>query len=170
MNILTVLSQNFGRGSRTRKPADAVPYPDGFRGPIHHAEDLCIACGACAYACSPSAIKLDESNPEAVVWKYTEDRCTFCGFCVQYCPTQALSFEAVSPQPLSERSQHYLTHSIALQPCRECGQPMRLIPEVVLKRIYGDPIPEDIVQAQGLCERCRQRATGSRFKKAMINL
>jgi len=170
MNILNLLSQNLGQGSRTRTPDDAVPYPDGYRGRIKHAEDLCIACGACVYSCSPSAITIDDHGGQVVTWKYTEDRCTFCGFCVQYCPTKALSFDAVSPAPLTERSQHYLAHSITLGACRECGRPVRIIPDAILTHLYGDPLPVDIAEARGLCERCRQRETGSRFKNAIKGL
>ena len=74
---------------------------------------------------------------------------------------------AVSPALLSERVQHYLTHSLTLQPCRECGQPFRTIPEMTLLRLYGDPLPEEIAEARGLCERCRQRVAGERFVKVM---
>lgn len=167
MNIFHLISKNFNEGSRTRTPGDAVPYPGGFRGQIQHDASVCIACGACAYACSPSAITLDDSSPEVVFWKYTEDRCTFCGYCVQYCPTQALSFAEAAPAPITERAQHYLSHPVALPVCRECGQPYRAIPDALLTRYYGDPLPEDIVAARGLCERCRQRATGGRFMKAI---
>jgi len=170
MNILNLLSHNLGQGSRTRSPDDAVPYPNGYRGQIQHAVDLCIACGACVYACSPGAITIDESDGQSVQWKYTEDRCTFCGFCVQYCPTAALGFEAVSPAPLTERAQHYLAHTIVLQSCRECGRPVRLLPDAILTRLYGDHLPADIAAARGLCETCRQRMTGDRFKNVLMGL
>jgi hydrogenase-4 component H len=168
MNILNLLSQNFGQGSRTRTPGNSVPYPAGYRGRIEHALALCTGCGTCAYVCSPSAISIEENSAQVVTWKYTEDRCTFCSFCVAYCPTQALSIEAVSPTLLSERAQHYLSHAITLEPCRECGQPARSIPEMTLIRLYGDPLPEEIAAARGLCERCRQKVTGERFVKALV--
>jgi formate hydrogenlyase subunit 6/NADH:ubiquinone oxidoreductase subunit I len=167
MNIFNLLSQNLGQGSRTRLPEDAVPYPSGYRGRINHDLSICTACGTCVYACSPKAITIDESSADVSVWQYTEDRCTFCGFCVEYCPTQALSFDPVAPAPLTERPQHYLSHAIPLQPCRECGEPVRSIPEVILIRLYGDPLPEEIAAAQGLCERCRQRVVGDRFMRVL---
>jgi len=169
MNIFNVLSQNFGQGSRTRTPDNSVPYPAGYRGRIEHDAALCTGCGTCAYVCSPSAISIKDNDAQTVTWKYTEDRCTFCSFCVSYCPTQALHIEAVSPTLLSERPQHYLIHSIALQSCRECGQPFREIPYVTLLHLYGDPLPEEIAEARGLCERCRQVFTGERFVKVIAN-
>jgi hydrogenase-4 component H len=168
MNIFNVLSQNLGRGSRTRTPDNSVPYPTGYRGRIQHDLTLCTACGTCAYVCSPGAITTDDSDPEVVNWNYTEDRCTFCSFCVTYCPTQALSIEAASPSLLSERAEHYISHFIALQPCEKCGRPVRAIPDVTLIRLYGDPLPEEIAAARGLCEQCRQRVTGERFVTALV--
>jgi hydrogenase-4 component H len=168
MNILNLLTQNFGHGSRTRTPDDDVPYPTGYRGRIAHDPGLCTGCATCAYVCSPGAILVSDNDEKSVSWKYSEDRCTFCSFCVTYCPTHALSIEAQSPTLLSERIQHYISHTIALQPCRECGRPVRLIPEATLIQLYGDPLPEEIADAQGLCERCRQRATGQRFVTALV--
>jgi len=168
MNILNVLSQNFGHGSRTRTPNDSVPYPNGFRGRISHDLSLCTGCGTCVYVCSPGAIAIhDEEGGKSVNWKYAEDQCTFCSFCVEYCPTLALGIEAKSPTILSERSQHYLIHSIDLPLCKECGRPTRLIPDVALIHLYGNPLPEEIESARGLCENCRQRMTGQRFVTAL---
>jgi formate hydrogenlyase subunit 6/NADH:ubiquinone oxidoreductase subunit I len=168
MNVFNVLSQNLNHGSRTRQPDDSVAYPDRYRGRLEHALTLCTGCGTCVYTCSPGAITIDDSDAQVVQWNYTEDRCTFCGFCVAYCPTQALSFAAITPAPLTERKQHYIFHSITLPPCRECGKPVRSIPTPTLVKLYGDPLPADIVDAQGLCESCRQKAIGQRFVKAMV--
>jgi formate hydrogenlyase subunit 6/NADH:ubiquinone oxidoreductase subunit I len=168
MNILSVLSHNLGHGSRTRKPEDAVPYPNGFRGKLNHRVDLCTACGTCVYTCSPGAITIDDDEKFIVDWTYTEDRCTFCGFCVQYCPTHALSFEKVSPAPLTERVQHYLFHQIELQPCQNCGKPVHLMPEPLLEQMYGSPLPKEIVETQGLCEECRQQLISKRFLNTVV--
>ncbi len=168
MKILDVLSQNLRRGSRTRQPNDVVPYPEDFRGRLSHALELCTACGTCVYTCSPGAIKIDDADEKVVRWTYKEDRCTFCGFCVQYCPTQALSFEKESPAPLTERKQHYISHDIELPACKVCGRPVRVIPEMTLERLYGSPVPEEIIAAQGLCENCRQRSVSKRFLKTIV--
>lgn len=168
MNILNVLSKNFGHKSRTRKPDDAVPYPTGFRGVLLHNLERCTACGTCVYACSPGAIKIDESEPDVIHWIYTEDRCTFCGFCVQYCPTKALSFEKGSPASITERKQHYRDHEIELKPCRNCGKPVHAVPEVTLRELYGDPLPFEIQESLGLCEHCRQELVVKRFLKTVV--
>ena len=159
MNILHVLTQNLGNGSRTRQPDDTVPYPAGFRGQIEHETGECIACGTCVYTCSPGAIHIMD-NGFVQQWEYSEDRCTFCGRCVEYCPTPALRFKEAAPAPLTDRKQHYLSHSVQLQPCRNCSKPVRMIPDAMLTHLYGDPVPEDILAARDLCEHCRQLATG----------
>ena len=168
MNILHILSQNFNHGSRTRRPEDAVPYPKEFRGRLLHNTSLCTACGTCVYACSPGAITIDTSEGNVANWDYTEDRCTFCGFCVQYCPTHALSFEQVSPKPINERVEHYLFHEIELQPCRQCGKPVQMIPLETLEQLYGHPLPAEIAETQGLCENCRQQLISKRFLNALV--
>jgi ferredoxin len=168
MNIFNLLSQNFGHGSRTRKPDDAVPYPSGFRGRLLHNIDLCTTCGTCVYSCSPGAITIDDDGSNIAEWDYQEDRCTFCGFCVQYCPTHALSFEKVSPEPINERVEHYQFHEIEYQPCRMCHKSARILPEASLEQIYGSPLPEEIEETIGLCENCRQKLTSKRFLKAFI--
>ncbi|GAP13651.1 formate hydrogenlyase subunit 6/NADH:ubiquinone oxidoreductase 23 kD subunit [Longilinea arvoryzae] len=168
MKILDVLSQNLSHGSRTRQPNDVVPYPEDFRGKLSHALELCTACGTCVYTCSPGAIKIDDADENVVHWIYMEDRCTFCGFCVQYCPTHALSFEKEAPAPITERSQHYISHDIVLPACKVCGRPVRVIPELTLKQLYGSPLPEEIVEAQGLCENCRQKLISKRFLKTIV--
>jgi formate hydrogenlyase subunit 6/NADH:ubiquinone oxidoreductase subunit I len=168
MKILGVLSQNFSHGSRTRRPNDVVPYPEGFRGKLIHDVNLCTACGTCVYACSPAAIQISDEDAKVMRWAYTEDRCTFCGFCVQYCPTHALSFEKEAPAPLTERKQHYISHDIVLQACTVCGRPVRVIPEMTLKQLYGSPLPEDIVKVRGMCESCRQKLISKRFLKTIV--
>jgi formate hydrogenlyase subunit 6/NADH:ubiquinone oxidoreductase subunit I len=169
MNVFDVLSQNLSHGSRTRTPDASVPYPQGFRGRITHDPALCTACGTCVYACSPSAISVDDRDAWTKRWNYTEDRCTFCGYCVQYCPTHALAFDPVAPAPLTERPQHYLADDIVLKPCPQCGKPVRAVPEVTLQQTYGDPLPAEIAEARGLCEGCRQKAAGRRFFDSVVN-
>jgi hydrogenase-4 component H len=168
MNILNVLLKNFRQGSRTRKPADAVPYPKDFRGVLLHNVERCTACGTCVYACSPGAIQIDTSDPEISHWLYNEDQCTFCGFCVQYCPTKALSFQQVSPEPLADRKSHHRDHEIELKPCQNCGKPVHAVPEVTLRELYGDPLPFEIKETLGLCEHCRQELVVKRFLKTVV--
>lgn len=168
MNIFVLLSRNLSRKSRTCRPEDAVPYPTDFRGRLIHNVDLCTGCGTCVYTCSPSAIKISDIQSNAANWRYTEDRCTFCGFCVQYCPTNALSFAQETPKPIAERSEHYIDHPLKLQPCKSCGKPVYVLPENSLEKLYGKPLPAEILETQGLCEDCRQQLTSKRFLNAMV--
>lgn len=167
MNIFKILTQNLGGGSRTLAPADAVEYPAGFRGVLHHQTELCTACGTCAYTCSPSAIVPDRSDERFVVWRYFEDRCTFCGLCVDYCPTGALSFEARAPEVVQERAQHYISHQIDMEPCPGCGQLFKPLPPPALERLYDHQPAEDVASMARICDKCRRQATSRRFKQAL---
>lgn len=168
MNILNVLTKNFNHGSRTRKPGDSVPYPEGFRGVLVHKADQCTACGTCVYSCSPGAITIENEEPTLSNWNYTEDQCTFCGFCVQNCPTHALSFEKEAPAPIASRSQHYIFHTIELEPCPVCGKPVHRLPQATLEQLYGRPLPQEIVESENLCENCRQELVSKRFLNALV--
>ena len=168
MNIYNILGQNLSQKSRTLKPDDSVPYPKNFRGRLLHQVDLCTACGTCVYSCSPGAIQITQIAEDRTQWKYTEDRCTFCGFCVQYCPTHALDFAEESPEPMTERVQHYTLHEIPMIACSECGKAVHVVPLPVLEQIYGSPLPADILQAQHLCEDCRQELTSERFMNTVV--
>lgn len=167
MDIFKILSRNFGAGSRTLAPDDVVDYPTGFRGVLRHQADLCTACGTCAYTCSPSAIVPDRSDKRFVVWRYFEDHCTFCGLCVDYCPTGALSFEAHAPEVVQDRTQHYISHTIEMETCPQCGRLFKPIPPVVLERLYTQPPAEEVVNMARICDECRRQATSLRFKQAI---
>jgi len=67
------------------------------------------------------------------------------------------------PSVVLDQSTHRVTHRIAYQPCARCGRPVIPLPPQTLQALHGDPVPEGIVAQQGLCERCRGRATARRL-------
>lgn len=163
MDIWTRITRNIFQKAHTRRPEAAVPYPDGFRGELLHETNLCTACGACAYVCSPSAIFLDKSSGDHATWQYQPLKCTFCGRCVEYCPTHALSFDQRLPRPLlaMPRSEH----AIPYQPCSRCGEPVIPLPREVLEEKYGRPVPPEIETLNRMCERCRKKVHGASIKR-----
>jgi len=164
MGILSILSRNSARGSRTRRPDDRVPCPAGYRGMITHDATRCTACRTCAYVCSPGAIAFDAADPRFVEWAYFAGQCTFCGRCVEYCPTRCLGFEDAMPPVTGDPSVHRTTHQVVYQPCTRCGQPVIPLPLQTLQALYEGSVPEGIAAQQGLCQRCRQRATALRLQ------
>ncbi len=170
MSIFKIIARNVRQGSRTRRPDDKVPHPDGFRGMLRHDPSLCTACRTCAYVCSPAAIAFDqdaETSITSITWRYFAEQCTFCGQCVAFCPTQALGFEAGAPAVTGDRAQHLLAHQVAYRPCSRCGQPVVPLPEPTLVSLYGSPLPPEVAALRNLCERCRSRVTGERIKAGL---
>ena len=164
MGILSILSRNSARGSRTRRPEAQVPFPAGFRGMITHDTAQCTGCRTCAYVCSPAAIAFSETVGCFVEWTYFAGRCTFCGRCVEYCPTRCLGSEETMPPVTSDQSAHRVTHRVSYQPCAHCGRPVIPLPLQTLRTMHGDPVPEGIAARQGLCERCRGRVAAERLR------
>ncbi len=168
MGIFDILIHNSTSRSRTLLPADAVSYPQGFRGKLDHDLTLCVGCQTCRYVCSPGAIRFDASQPTAITWQYLAAQCTFCGRCVDYCPTKALSFEQKSPRVGEEpRSVVQEEHAVAYQPCERCGRPIIPLPDAVAERFYlyhATPGSPDLTR---LCEHCRGRENARRFKDSL---
>jgi Formate hydrogenlyase subunit 6/NADH:ubiquinone oxidoreductase 23 kD subunit (chain I) len=166
MGIWTILKQNLGLGSRTRKPEETVPYPDTFRGMLSHDFKKCTACGTCNYVCSPGAITFDRSGQGSVKWQYFAGQCTYCGRCIAFCPTGALQFEHSSGPISTDLDAYRVVHSIQYVPCSRCGKPMIPLPASLLVKLYGDPIPEDISAVREMCEECRNFTTTRNLKNA----
>ena len=164
MGILNLISRNFGRKSRARLPADAVPFPDGYRGTLQHDASLCTGCQTCGYVCSPSAITFDTRDSASITWQYFAEQCSFCGRCVEYCPTHAISFLAEAPLVSGDLSTYRLADQIYYQPCTRCGRPIIPIPAPVLALLYGSRLPEEIATLNKLCEKCRSRKASEHIK------
>ena len=167
MGILTVLTRNLRKGSRTRRPADRVPYPKDFRGALVHDLERCVGCGTCSYVCSPGAIVVDR-EPESASWTYDAGRCTSCGRCVDYCPTRALSFAALPNSIAAKRFEQLTMHEVEYQPCARCGTPITPIPVETLLRLYHHPeSAQAAAELNQLCERCRGRRMGELVKAGL---
>ena len=164
MGILDILSRNFSRRSRTRTPADRVPYPPDFRGELAHRVEVCTACGTCSYVCSPTAIVL-QKEAGGVQWRYDAGRCTYCGRCVEYCPTRALAFENHAGRPVSQREQQLTIDLVPYQHCARCGAELIPMPPETLVRLYRSPEgASEAAEMHRLCDRCRSRAVSERVK------
>jgi formate hydrogenlyase subunit 6/NADH:ubiquinone oxidoreductase subunit I len=167
MGILNILTHNFHTPSRTRKPPDTVPYPDGFRGSLQHQLSLCVGCGTCSYVCSPGAIVIERENQQ-IHWRYDAGRCTFCGRCVDYCPTDTLTFANHASAITTNRSQQITVHTVQLCPCENCGTPIVPLPPETLLALYHDPAgAAQAAPMHRLCERCRARQISQQIKSGM---
>jgi hydrogenase-4 component H len=101
-------------------PFEPHPPEAGFRGLPRLDADKCIGCGACANACPPRLISLDDLDGHRTL-TFTLARCTYCARCRDVCPQQALAmsdqFETATPSPEDLQ----ITFQLKLVRCRECG-------------------------------------------------
>jgi formate hydrogenlyase subunit 6/NADH:ubiquinone oxidoreductase subunit I len=167
MGILDIVVRNTRRSPRTRRPTDEVNRPPDLRGSLRHDANRCVGCKTCEYVCVTGGVKVNEEGQDESEWRYSPGQCTFCGRCVEFCPTQAMSFEQ-KPVPVSTNQAAEVAHPVPRQSCARCGQPIKQVPEPLLERLYGKPLPDNVIELRGYCQRCRARIFGERLKAAVI--
>ena len=163
MGILAIVTRNFGRRARTRRPDDMPPLPPPFRGLIEQDASLCTGCRTCAYVCSPKAISFTEQHQTGITWNFFAGQCSFCGLCVQYCPTHAITNRGKLPPITGDQSQLKVAHEIKYHPCSSCGKLIIPIPEEALAEIYGGALSDLEIEQQTLCQECRRKAASRRL-------
>jgi formate hydrogenlyase subunit 6/NADH:ubiquinone oxidoreductase subunit I len=164
VGILKIILQNLEHKPRTRRIKDPVPYPEGYRGMVQYEAPKCIGCKTCAYVCASGAISFDEEGERPLHWRYFAEQCTFCGRCVDYCPTGALGFARSAPVVTGDRTLHRVSERLPYQSCPGCGRQVLPLPDDMLSRQYGDPLPEPVLRLNRLCPRCRRKVTTERVK------
>jgi len=107
----------------SRYPWQPLELAPGFRGKPVYDFDRCIACGACATACPPNAITMDQNRERGVVtWKLDYGRCIFCGRCEEVCPAGAIRLSTDFELASLVREDLYCTADMGLMPCAACGR------------------------------------------------
>lgn len=155
LKILKLIAGNLMNDKATVRLPDSVPTPPAFRGAVTMDPTVCIGCGMCAYVCVSNAVTgTDQGSTYA--WAYEPGRCTFCARCVDRCPAHALTMDSgqvpcyVHPGDLSAH------HLVRFHACAECGEPVRLASDELLKRAF-DHVKDETRELVRLCERCRRR-------------
>ena len=104
-------------------PAEPTPVPEALRGRPRFDEDECVGCGACANACPPGAIEM-EDDVEARQRRITIrlDRCIFCGTCAANCLTET-GVSQTNEYDLSTTDRSSLREQVekSLLLCEACG-------------------------------------------------
>lgn len=106
-----------------------LPYPfqpievaDGFRGRPKHDPERCIACGACAIACPPNALRVEaDVDRGTVIWSLFTGRCIYCARCEEVCPTGAIALSPDFELAVMNKADLYERAEYRLAACRECG-------------------------------------------------
>jgi hydrogenase-4 component H len=167
MGILNIVTHNLLRAPRTRRPADEVSRPADLRGSIQHEAEKCVGCKTCEYVCAPGGVKVHEGENGAAEWQYSAEQCTFCGRCAEFCPTQAVSLDVKPAAVSTEPAENKVAHTVPRQACARCGQPIKQVPEPSLERLYGKPLPADVMELRRYCQKCRRITYTARIKETL---
>ena len=139
-------------------PFEPHPPEPGFRGLLRLDADKCIGCGACANACPPRLISLNDHDGFRTL-DFTLARCTYCARCRDVCPQQALAmsdqFETATPCPADLQ----ITFKLKLVHCPECGAVVgtqRAVSKVLNELPAKLGLPPEQVDWVGLCLPCKR--------------
>ena len=92
-----------------------------FRGLVRLDMEKCIGCGACANACPPRLISLEDGS-EYRSLDFNLSRCTYCARCRDVCPQQALTLTEQFETATSNLYDLHIMIQLKLIHCRRCGK------------------------------------------------
>jgi ferredoxin len=162
LKILKLIAGNLFSEKATVRLPDMVPTPDLFRGAVTLDPEKCIGCGMCAYVCVSNAVTGSDEE-KSYAWAYEPGRCTFCARCVDRCPGHALHMDSAQVPCYEHHGERSAHHQVIFHACTECGEPVRLASDELLKLAF-DHVKDETRELVRLCERCRRR----RLQRKMI--
>jgi hydrogenase-4 component H len=130
----------------------------GFRGLLSLDPDKCIGCGACANACPPRLISIEDQDG----WRtldFVLARCTYCARCRDVCPQQALAMSEQFETATSSPGDLRITMKLHLVRCRECGAVVgtrRQLNRVLNERPSQLGLPPEKMGWLDLCLSCKR--------------
>lgn len=146
-------------------PFEPVEAPPEYRGRPRIDPKLCIGCGACARACPPDAIVIEDNYKEYTRRiKLDVSRCIRCARCEEVCPTEAMKltreFELATPS----KGDLIQVVELRLAKCSICGRALDLtLREIEKAKQMILHLPreeiEEIVKNMTMCRNCRRKNT-----------
>ena len=159
-NFLKVLFRNFLQGPSTDPyPVGETFTPDRLRGKVVIDPEKCVGCGVCKNSCVAGAIdispKKDKSGYTITVWR---NSCCLCASCRHYCPTGAITLtnDWHHAHEQSEKYDLVEKHTIDFEPCLECGELIRPLPDHLAKKVYASNTDIEQDRVRHLCPKCRR--------------
>ncbi len=164
MSILKVVRHSIKRGVVTiLYPRVPIEVDEFYRGLPKLDPRLCIGCGACANACPPEAIRVEDRDGRKV-WRIFYGRCIFCARCQEVCPVGAIElskeFEAAS------RSREDLVFEAIFEgaKCRACGRytgvtrrEVELAKEILSLSETPRELVEKLSEYASMCSDCKRK-------------
>lgn len=156
MGRLDLFRKTLAIGVVTEKyPYGPVEVPPGFRGKpvIDHLK--CIGCGACANACPPDAISIEDDYTEGIRYiRLFIGRCIYCGRCQDVCPVEAIKLSREFESATSRHDDLYQVVGARMARCNICGRFYATYRQ--LERVLMN-LPEEQRLYVLMCPECREK-------------
>jgi len=151
-------------------PLEPAEAPPEYRGKPEIDPRKCIGCGACARACPPDAIRIEDDLAKGVRRVVLDvSRCIRCARCEEVCPTGAMrltrEFELATPN----REDLVQIVEMPLARCSMCGRYLsRTVRQVEKAKAILAMLPreklEELLKIMTLCEECRKKRVAQAFE------
>ncbi len=136
-------------------PFAPVEVPEDFRGKPEIDPEKCIGCGACANACPPEALKVEEDSEKGIrTVRFFLGRCIFCARCEEVCPVGAIKLTREFELASLSRDDLYQEVKLKMVKCPVCGKYFDTVRH--LKHVAKD-LPEEQRFFLILCPECRAK-------------
>jgi hydrogenase-4 component H len=140
-------------------PFQPHPPEANFRGKVVMDSSLCIGCGACAMACPPRLISVQDTEAYRHI-DLALRRCTYCARCRDVCPAQAITLSPEFETATTVIDDMTISLQLKLVRCRQCGAVVgtqRALNKVAATLSGNDHLLSGSIGWLELCIDCRRK-------------